>query len=199
MSEQIYQERPEETAKMSIAELSSILKDAGIDTALYGQGKAKTLDHLLKEINEGEMKLVKNEQGELQRKVTVGKGDILYIAPDGKTFRLREEKQVFRDGRIRERKQLKEAVSEKIKPGEDGQEAMIRGIQEELGINGEINIAGGDSNLEEIESPSYPGLKTEYDLRRFKVYLGSEQYNPEGYIEKQPDKTTYFTWEEVKD
>jgi hypothetical protein len=44
------------------------------------------------------------------------------------------------------------------------------------------------------DSNSYTGLLTGYCRYFYKVILTDEQYNQNGYIEKQGDKITYFKW-----
>lgn len=189
---------PADVGKTAITceELQEKLLSAGIDTSQWGTGKAKTLEHLLKEVSEGEAELVKTPEGALVRRTTVGKADIYFIDTDGTVYRLKEDRQVFKDGRERKRN-LDSAVSEKLKVGEDHADAVTRGIQEELGIEGEKQVEDQGITTEQGESPSYPGLGTEYVLHRFKVTIGGEQYKSEGYQEDQPDKTTFFVWEKV--
>lgn len=174
------------------------LESAGVDMATWGIGQAKTLAHLRKEIESGETILVANEAGGLLRKVVVGGADIFYKSPEGKRYRLKEDRQIFKDGRER-RRNLGQAVSEKIKPGEDPEVAMIRGIQEELGIGSEITIIKIGAEERIIDSPSYPGLQSQYILHKFQAVLTKRQFNPAGYVEDQSDKSTYFMWEEIKE
>lgn len=176
--------------------LQKQLADAGIDVSAWGTGQAKTLAHLLKEIESGETILVVGESGELLRKVVVGGADIYYQSPTGEKYRLKEDRQVFNDGRTR-RRDLGQAVSEKMKPGEEPQAAMIRGIQE-LGISGDIALVVDGVDEQKIDSPSYPGLKSQYIRHKFRATLSDDQFKPEGYVEKQADKSTYFVWEKVK-
>ena len=84
-----------------------------------------------------------------------------------------------------------------MKPNENPREAMLRGVKEELGIDGEINLTETEVGEKLIISPSYPGLQSQYVTYKFEAILNVKQFNPDGYIEEQSDKTTYFTWEEV--
>jgi len=181
---------------LSIEQLREQLEGAGIDTSIWGTGEAKTLANLQREIEHGETVLTTGETGELMRKVVMGGADIYYESPNGVVYRLKEEKQVFNDGRER-RRDYGHAVSEKMKPNEDAIEGMIRGIQEELGIGGAINLVQTDEDEQTLMSPSYPGLKSQYLRYKFRALLNDEQYCEEGYIEEDYDKTTYFVWEEV--
>lgn len=178
-------------------QLKCTLEKAGIDITRWGIGQAKTLAHLKKEIENGETFLVSDEAGKLIRTVVVGGADIFYQSPDGKKFHLREDRQVFNDGRMRQRN-LSQSVSEKIKPGEDPDTAVIRGIQEELGIEGEIVSIRVGTDDQIIESPSYPGLQSQYVIHRYQVTLTEKQFDPRGYVENQPDKNTYFVWEKLE-
>lgn len=180
----------------SIDSLQKQLLSAGIDTSSWGTGKAKTIDDLFNEIREGETVLTKDESGELLRTVVVGSAAVYHKTADGKTYRLKEDRQVFTDGRER-RREMVGSVAEKMKPDEDPAEAMVRGIQEELGIEGELEMHEADSYDEVVDSPSYPGLRSKYLHHTFEVSLKDEQYNPDGYVENQPTKSTYFVWEEV--
>lgn len=173
------------------------LEAAGINTAEWGIGQAKTLAHLQKEIESGETVLVTSSTGKLLRKVIGGGADIFYTSPDGKKYRLKEDRQVFKDGRER-RRDFGWAVSEKMRPDEDPRIAMIRGIQEELGISGGVDLEEIETDEETLNSPSYPGLQSQYVRHKFRMTLNKDQFNPDGYVEEQPDKSTYFVWEEIK-
>ena len=183
--------------KISISELQQKLLAAGIDVSQYGKGQAKTLADLQQEIEKGETLLATDKEGKLYREVRVCGVDIFYISPEGKKYRLKEEKQVFKDGRER-RRDLGQAVSEKMKPGENPEEAALRGIKEELGIADNIKLEDFSDDKQILVSPSYPGLKSEYNRYVFKTILNENQFKPEGYTEEEGGKTTYFVWEEVK-
>ena len=166
-------------------------------TLLHGVLEAKTLAHLQKEIESGETVLITGNEGELLRKVVVGGADVFYVSPEGKKYRLKEDRQVFKDGRER-RRDLGQAVSEKMKPDENPNDATIRGIQEELGIGGEIILTETGTDEQLLSSPSYPGLQSQYIRHRFEAVLSHEQFREDGYVEEQSGKSTYFVWEEVK-
>lgn len=156
----------------------------------YGQGKAKTIEHLLKEVESGEAQIIW-ENSKPIREIRIAAIEI--VSEDGEC--LFEEKQVFSDGRVRERGIW--GISEKLKLGEDPREGAIRAMREELGI--EIHFIQSDSADEkESESPSYPGLMTRYVINHFTTKINGENYKPEGYLERQNDKTTYFIWKRKK-
>ncbi len=182
---------------LKTTDLKTQLEEAGIDISLWGKGESKTFEHLQKEIEEGETNLVKNEQGELLRKVVVGIADIYFLTDEGKKLHLKEEKQVFRDGRSRVR-DLGGSVFEKMKPDEDPEEAVCRGVQEELGLSGPVALVKKATQEQLVDSPSYPGLKSQYVRHIFETFINKEQFKPEGYVEEQKDKSTYFVWEEIE-
>jgi hypothetical protein len=136
------------------------------------------------------------ENGVLLRNVQVAVAHITYQDANGKVYRLKEEKQVFIDGRVRERN-LSGSVSEKMKPGEDPRDAIARGIQEELGINTSIDSSNMRTEITQMFSQSYPNLTTKFTSFTFDVQLTAEQFVPDGYREVQADKTTFFVWEEM--
>src|SRR3989339_868660 len=104
--------------------------------------------------------------------------------------------QVFGDGRVRVR-DFGRAVSEKMKFGEYSHDAMVRGIQEELGISSNVTLHEIETIVDKKDSPSYPGLMSNYVVDVFKVELTSRQYKSEGYIEERDGLTTYFVWEQI--
>lgn len=182
----------------TIEDLKKLLTKAGIDLKKWGKDKAKTLDQFYKELKNGESVLIRRgKSGELLRKVSVAAANIYYIASDGTKYRLKEVRQVFKDGRERAR-ELAQSVLEKMQPGESPEEAMIRGIREELGISSEIKLNKAIINKQQTKSPSYPDLLTQYTTYIYEVLFNNDQFDPEGYKEEGPDKTTYFEWEEVK-
>lgn len=176
--------------------LKDQLQSVGIDISVWGQGEAKTLISLQKEIESGEVTLVINETGTLVREVIGAGADVYYTTKDGKKFRLKEEKQVFLDGRERHRtKRMGNAVSEKMKPGEDPIMVLVRGVREELGLEDiSFEFKGTYENI--AESQSYPGLLSKYVLHLFEVHLKDSQFKIEGYVEEQDNLKTYFVWEE---
>ncbi|MCX6721553.1 MAG: NUDIX domain-containing protein [Candidatus Staskawiczbacteria bacterium] len=181
-------------------EVVALLAQYNIPTEKWGTGSAKTLDHLVKEVVDGETVLEVDESGELVRKISVAFVDVYYDdATTGKKLILVEEKQVFKDGRER-RREPKASLAEKIKPGETpDQDAVRRAIQEELGISGPIPAAEKRREENTKETGSYPGLKMDAMEYYFDVELNSEQYNPEGYVEHQEDKDTYFKWVKLEE
>jgi hypothetical protein len=177
-----------------IAALRNRLEQAGISTAEWGRGEAKTLANLAQELRTGDSALVE-DNNTLVRTVSVVDADVFYEAPDG-LYKLIEQKQVFVDGRERVRKK-ESSVSEKMLPGDDPTKEMDRGLREELGITGELNMRyEGESGTTKL-SPSYPGLTSRYVNYKFTVFLSDEQFKADGYIEVQPEKSTHFIWKRV--
>ena len=173
---------------MERTELESILRQANIPLERWGIDKAKTMDHLLEEVSAGETTL------SLLREVSVVSIEVTCIVGE-ESFILREEKQVFSDGRERCRN-LGTTMGEKIQPGETPLDAAKRAIREELGIVDPdlVLVECGFRTRGPEESPSYPGLLSLYKFSHFSVTLPTEHYRLEGYIETQGDKTTYFVW-----
>ena len=178
-------------------ELKKKLEDSGIDTSKWGKGQAKTIEHLKREIESGESVLEEDEAGNLIRRLYIVGADVYYMSRDGKKYRLKEDRQIFADGRER-RRDYGHAVSEKMKPGEDPKVAIVRGIREELGIAGVIDPQKTLEDERLLLSRSYPGLVSKYIGYGFEVILDEEQFKPDGYVEEQEKMNTYFIWEEVE-
>lgn len=187
-----------EFTESKIDELKALLESHGVDTSTWGQGATKTIEHLQKEIEDGETTLEIDSDGNLIRKVSLACVNVYYKSEDGKILFLVEEKQVFKNGGERKRT-LKSSVTEKMKRGENSTDAATRGVFEELGIEGEINLKKIDkvSDEEEIVS-AYPNLKSKREKDIFETYITESQFRPEGYQEVQDDKTTYFVWKELE-
>jgi hypothetical protein len=190
-------EKPGDIDRLDIEILSKHLERFGVDTSTWGLGKAKTVEHLLDEINNQESNLFINDSGELIRKIEVACSFVFYKSDDGRLFRLKEDRQVFNGGRERRRDSSGQAVFEKMKSDENPTEAIIRGMREELGVDGVIDVTelGQDDQLR--GSNSYPGLVTMCTFHVFETTLNDGQFKPDGYVEVQKDKSTYFVWEIV--
>lgn len=170
---------------------SNYLRDFGIPVERWGQGAAKTVGHLLREVSAGETVLTQRGR-ELLRQVGFAAVTVTYR--DGReVYELCEDRQEFNDGRVR-RRDTGSSVSEKIQPRENPRAAAERALREELGISSGVNLKGGKETEEIKESPSYPGLPTQYLRHDFSAELKPDQYLPGGYVETQEDKTTYFVW-----
>ncbi len=184
----------------NITALKHLLEEYGVDLSLWGVGKAKTLEHLWAEIQAGEstLHIDTNQTPERLLRSTAFAGvRVFHTNAKGDRFYLEEVKQVFSDGRERFRT-LDVSLAEKMAPKELPLTAAIRGIKEELGLT--FDSFGGTmlATKHQVKySDSYPHLMTGYVSNIFEIELNAEQYNPEGYQEKQEDKTTYFLWTAV--
>ncbi len=170
-------------------ELKALLLKHGINLSDFGKGKAKTLEHLLTEVQDGEAQLIERD-GELIRHLEVLNIDV--ISEVGGIRWLVEDRQEFADGRRRKR-DLPASVSEKLHAGEEPLNAVTRALKEELGIS-KFKISSPFSRkVESLESPSFPGLMSEYVLHKVDVLIDPTEHKPT-YEERQADKTTFFVW-----
>ena len=173
----------------TVEELRALLDMHNIPTELWGTNSAKTLRHLLTEVEKGESILTVDNEGNLIRKVALVSIIVRYDK-----FTLKEYKQVFNDGRKRQRN-IK-GISEKLKPDETPVQAMYRGMHEELGIDRRhFRQKGGFMRTQETrDSSSYPGLTCVYIIYKGMVEIDSTVFRRGGYMERQSDKVTYFKW-----
>src|SRR5688572_28804027 len=122
---------------MTKAESTQLLSKYNIPFGSWGSGNSKTLDHLLKEINIGEAKLIETENG-LLRTVNVIVMDVYFNDGESK-LKLFEDRQVYKNGRIAKR-QPPNSLLEKIKPDEEPFIGARRTLAEELGITSDLEI-----------------------------------------------------------
>lgn len=189
--------KAEKMSMDSLNKLKNFLRTEGIDISRWGKGEAKTIEQFFREIEKGESVLKTGEDGELIRELVICGADVFYTLPGGRKLRLKEQKQVFYDGRVRYR-DYGHAVSEKISPNEDPKEGILRGIREELGIGGEMPVKEVKKDEKFQLSNSYPGLMSHYIRFIYDVELEEDQFNPEGYVEHGSTCITYFIWEETE-
>ncbi len=176
-----------------VEELSGWLHAHGVPTDSWGKGSAKTIQHLASELLEGESYL-KVIDGAVVRFCEGVKIDVRYRGKLGE-LQLTEEKQIFSDGRERRRGLI--GVSEKRKPGESILTVGERALREELHIHEKVDLGVPSLEHSDGESTSFPGLFSMYTTHTFITYLPETLFRPEGYVEVQPDKSTYFVWKEV--
>lgn len=185
------------TNHCSFCRFTKYLEFYAIEIHRWGINSAKTIQHLIKELNEEESVLCENDDGLLIRQLNVVTALIYFETSDGTQHILREENQVFGDGRMRQRENKDSSVSEKMKPNENPEDAIKRGIQEELNIQGELIVTKYETTTKTNYTDSYPTLLSQYNIHRYRVHLSKEQFNADGYIEKQQDKTTTFVWSKI--
>lgn len=190
-------ERVQISDTISFDELLEMLIDADIPVEAFGIGGAKTVQHLLTEVQDGESLMSIDSEGKLFREVSVLWLDVLCMREDG-VYALREDRQEFRDGRVK-RRNLSSSLGEKLKPGELPQDAVTRALAEEIGFNGEVTELYSLGHEETTRTPdNYPGLETDYHFHKYLTVIPAQAFCPDGYIEHQSDKTNYYVWERIK-
>ena len=193
---------------MNLQELQEILEKNGVDLSLYGKGQAKSLDKLLHEINDPEEGVelcelqntgeIEEYGARLLRRAKVFNIHVHYDNVES-FLRLREALQIFNDGRFRARLERIAAISEKRHHGEGFLDGVLRSLSEELGLeNVSVSKIVRMEGITSLNfSQSYPGILTEYKIYQAEYQMEDNFYKPEGYVEVQPDKKTYFVWEKV--
>lgn len=176
---------------MTKEKLESFLRTNNIPLGEWGKGDAKTVDDLLKEVQASES-VLSLRGTKVIREVTSLLLDI-YYKEGSDVWRLVEEKQVFADGRTRVRSGSI-SMGEKMTADENSEAAIHRGLEEELGISGLQSVIERPMVREELPSTTYPGIVSRHTRHRYDVVLQTKDFKPEGYIEVQPTKSTYFVW-----
>jgi hypothetical protein len=177
---------------MTQEELRTLLLEYDVPLERWGTGRAKTLEHLLAELNAGEGALAPAGGG-LQR--TLSSSLLLVYYQHGPTtYLLREDRQEFADGRVR-RRRFDASLGEKMRRGEEPRAAAYRALAEELGITERIALkADAPYTVGPQRSASFPGLSNVLVMYPFETHLPPHLYRPGGYKERQADKTSYFIW-----
>ena len=167
------------------------LHSHGIDPTTWGTGGYKTLRHLNAELAAGEATLI-SENGRLVRFTRILGLDVCCDTPDGIKI-LQETRQEFKDGQTR-RRTLPTSLGEKLTADEDILTGVERALREETGIQRVIIIGEVSDEARERASPSYPGILTRSRIHTYTALIDPSEYNSEGYVERQSDKSTYFEW-----
>lgn len=183
--------------ELTATKLKVLLELADIDLATWGTGSAKTVDHLLREIDSGESEVTFSPDGTAQRRVRVAWVDVLHFDANGNVYQLYEDRQEYSDGRVRKR-ELGSSLGEKFLPSEEPLEAAVRALSEELGITDYASLHSIGSKQTTHSPDSYPGLESQYDTHSFVAVIEGDAYNPDGYVEVQTDKSNYYSWRLVR-
>jgi len=185
----------------TLGQLRDTLVEHDIDVTKYGQGTAKTLNQLLKEIKDGET-ILEVKDGQLKRTVNV-----LFISivnSEGKV--LKEIQQLFHAtperGEYTRKRNI--VLGEKVLPGESVDDAVKRAVLEELGLNISQKNYNSDVERESTEkySASYPELLCVYnyvyvklDAQETGLDIIPDEYSHTEYLENgEPRVTSTWMW-----
>ncbi len=182
-------------SSLSVTGAIDLIKQFGIDTGSWGLGASKSISDLLREIADGEARLIEH-QGRLVREIEVVRIAVLFNDPIQGELLLLEDRQEMQDGRIR-RRPTPWAIWEKRHKDEPLPELVERALHEELGLLNCAEIRATGEMLNQEAPMDYPGIPTIVKCFDFSMRLSSEQYNPAGYQESQPDKITVFHWQQI--
>ncbi|MBA3603293.1 MAG: hypothetical protein H0W50_06565 [Parachlamydiaceae bacterium] len=153
----------------------------------------KSVSDLFNEIKKGDCRL-SIENGILHRHVEGVAIKCFYINSQGERFQLFEEKQVFKNGRVREGGHP--FVAEKLQFNESPEQGALRGLAEELQISGpDVHVISlpKENKCDTIDCPTYKGIQSTYNTAVFYCEIPDSHYRS-FYIEEQEDKQTFFSW-----
>jgi hypothetical protein len=152
----------------------------------------KTVSDLYKEIETGEC-ILGIEDKKLHRRIDVVSIKCFHTNEEGQRFQIFEEKQVFKNGR--ERQRGFNYIAEKLQSNETPEECAKRGLAEELQIAGpDVHLVPlTEENKFEKRETSYTGIQGSYNKYFFSCEI-PKLFFKDSYIEEQEDKSTYFSW-----
>ena len=181
--------------KMSDNQVLELLNKYNIPYQNWGKGTSKPLSKFFQEIKSGEATLTEHNN-QLIRVVSLAVINVFYKR-NQKTFKLFESHQIYKNGRVVKRN-LPDSIYEKLKPKETPLEGARRALKEELLITDNMDLIekGSKKNLQ--MGMSFPGLLNNDTQYLYDVILSDELFKPEGYTEIQPDKSSYFIWQETR-
>jgi hypothetical protein len=154
--------------------------------------KTKTIEDLKQEIlnRETKLELLDNQLTRILRVVNV----VVNVQLGNTLFRLTEDKQIFLNfGKVRERKLG--YIAEKIIGDEVPETAAQRALQEEIGLTLEKELIFEGEEVEQQDSMSYPGLRSLYQIFRYRIILNAADLSMLRFSEVQDNKITLFTLE----
>lgn len=173
--------------------LKDLLESRGFDTSRWGEGPTKSVADLWHELDEGESEII-SAGPELIRRTHVAAVDVTATLRSGQTYRLFEEKQVYKNGGER-RRNLITSLAEKTKPGEDTELAVRRAVAEELGISAVKHVTLCGEQVMCKPSATFNGMSTQLLLKLAQVEIYEADFKAEGYVEEQASKSVYLKWE----
>jgi hypothetical protein len=174
--------------------LSQVLSENGIDIENWSHDRGnKSISDLQTEIEAGEATL-ETIDGILTRVVKVASVSVNVWLGE-KLFLLVEDKQIFFTGAIRERQ--RKSLSEKLYANETPISAARRVLKEEICLDylGELISIGEE--VQQQNSPSYPGLNSIYQIFNYQIFLTAADLQALRFAEIQADKISLFTLEQV--
>lgn len=173
------------------AQLYAWLQQQNIDVTQWGRGAAKSLAHLWRELQNGDA-VIKTQP-------TLRIVNVVQVVIRRDDLILLEKAQEFGDGQMRYRNQ---PPSEKMRIGEDYLAAARRGLLEELGVASDDVAFFQDSYRQRhavIESPSYPGLPTQYTFHQIEAAVSTLPATDfwrdnASYVKGDPIKRHHWGW-----
>lgn len=153
----------------------------------------KSVSDLFDEIKKGDCRL-SIENGMLHRYVEGVVIKCFYTNSQGERYQLFEEKQIFKNGQVRERGHP--FVAEKLQFNESPEQGALRGLAEELNISGpDIDLIPlpEENKCDTMDCPTYKGIQSTYNTSVFYCEIPDSHYRS-FYVEEQEDKQTFFSW-----
>ncbi len=180
----------------SVEELRTLLEQYGVDLGKWDAFSVELDKNLYNMLVSKEAGLI-DLGGKLFLTMRVACVNVWYES-EGSKFVLYEEKIVMQgEGggkRVLDRKKGW-GITEKVKFGEDPVEAAVRGVGEEIGVKVlPKQLTNYRCEEKELETRAFPTLYASYKFHIYDLVLSGKEVHPNGYIEVDGNKTSYFKW-----
>jgi hypothetical protein len=121
---------------------------------------------------------------------------ILYRSRNG-YLELYEDRQVFPDGSVLERKGFN-GIAETLKRSESLRDGVRRCLAEEISFRDPLAYRLSECMAVELRDPvpseKWPGITAVYHRYIFECKIPQKLYRPDGYVEKDGNRTIFFKW-----
>lgn len=179
----------------SLQDLFDMIRETDINLALWGIDGTETITHLIDKVNSGTCKLLLHNKTIIRISAKVHL--MIYYQAD-QLLCLHQSEQLFQQPSypVLEKSPRKNYIKAIIKRGSTPYKTAYQALYDKP-----LQISIKDFQLLprrriKLRYPSkcYPGLMHHSIHTMLECFLTTEQYNPSGYIQFQPDKVTFFTW-----
>lgn len=187
---------PIETAVMNRTEIISMLDRHKVPWHTWGTGTSRTLEALCDYHEKDQLHFRNNTSPSIIIEVQVAVVLVTHKF-NRRWVELFEDRQVFDNGEVLQRLNFN-GLGETVRRNEGFREAAARCLQEELSFNNprhyQLSERVRTEKRDPVPSEKWPGLMAAYHRHVFECVISRKIYRPDGYQERDGDRTIHFKW-----